>query len=49
MKSMEQLVRDGRTVLIASHDPLVHEGENIDRIITFRDGRIEDVAGAPAE
>ncbi|MFA6294728.1 MAG: ABC transporter ATP-binding protein [Victivallales bacterium] len=49
MKSMEQLVRDGRTVLIASHDPLVHEGENIDRIITFRDGRIEELAATPAD
>ena len=35
------LKADGRTVLIASHDPLVFEAGLVDRTITFRDGRVE--------
>ncbi len=43
MKIMAQLVKDGRTVLIASHDPLIYDAENIGSVIAFRDGRIEGV------
>jgi putative ABC transport system ATP-binding protein len=35
----------GKTLLIASHDPLVFEAGVIDRVVSMRDGRIE--AGAP--
>lgn len=31
-----------KTLLIASHDPLVYESKIIDRIIHFRDGKIEE-------
>ena len=43
MKIMAQLVKDGRTVLIASHDSLIYDAENIGSVIAFRDGRIEGV------
>lgn len=35
----------GKTILIASHDPIVHESEIADRVVQMRDGRIID-AGA---
>jgi putative ABC transport system ATP-binding protein len=31
----------GKTVLVASHDPLVYESPLVDRVIAIRDGRIE--------
>jgi putative ABC transport system ATP-binding protein len=31
----------GRTVLVASHDPLVHESPLVDRVVAMRDGRLE--------
>ena len=31
----------GKTVLVASHDPLVHESPLVDRVVGMRDGRIE--------
>jgi len=36
------LVADGKTVLIASHDPLVFEASIIDRVIEMCDGQIID-------
>jgi putative ABC transport system ATP-binding protein len=35
------LKEDGRTVLIASHDPMVYESRIVDRVIRLRDGRVE--------
>ena len=34
--------RQGKTILIASHDPIVHESEIVDRVVRMRDGRIID-------
>ena len=34
------LKKEGKTILIASHDPLVFESSVVDRVITMRDGRI---------
>jgi putative ABC transport system ATP-binding protein len=31
-----------KTILIASHDPMVHESEVVDRVVQMRDGRIID-------
>ncbi|MEI7702980.1 MAG: ABC transporter ATP-binding protein [Deltaproteobacteria bacterium] len=31
---------EGRTVVIASHDPIVHDSTVVDRVVTMRDGRI---------
>jgi putative ABC transport system ATP-binding protein len=36
-----RLKDEGRTVLIASHDPLVYESKIVDHVIHFRDGKIE--------
>ncbi len=40
MEIMQQLKREGKTILIASHDPIVHESHVIDRIVDMRDGRL---------
>jgi putative ABC transport system ATP-binding protein len=34
--------RHGKTILIASHDPVVHESKIVDRVVRMRDGRIID-------
>jgi len=41
---MDRLKSDGRTILIASHDPLVYESTIADCIVNIRDGRIERAA-----
>lgn len=41
MQIMEQLKRDGKTVLITSHDPLVFQSPIVDRVVNLRDGRVE--------
>lgn len=40
LEIMKTLNRDGKTILIASHDPIVHESEIVDRVVEMRDGRI---------
>jgi putative ABC transport system ATP-binding protein len=37
---MERLNAEGKTILIASHDPLVYESALADRVVEMRDGRI---------
>jgi putative ABC transport system ATP-binding protein len=37
---MVQLNREGRTVIIASHDPLVSDAPDVNRVIEFRDGKV---------
>ena len=37
---------EGKTVLIASHDPIVHDATIIDRVIAMRDGKIVDSGAA---
>ena len=41
MKIMSDLKDSGKTIIIASHDPLVTDHPNIDRIIDIKDGRID--------
>jgi len=41
MKIMSDLKAAGKTIIIASHDPLVSEHPAIDRIIQIKDGRID--------
>ena len=41
MKIMSVLKEEGKTIIIASHDPLVAEHQAIDRIIHIKDGRID--------
>ena len=40
MQIVTRLKDEGKTILMASHDPLVHEAATIDRVIGMRDGRI---------
>ncbi len=37
---MVGLKKEGRTVLITSHDPLIYESEAAEKVIEFRDGRV---------
>jgi putative ABC transport system ATP-binding protein len=39
---MRDFKAQGKTILIASHDPIVHESEIVDRVVQMRDGRIID-------
>lgn len=41
MEVIARLKEDRKTVLVASHDPLVYESSVIDRVINVRDGRVE--------
>ena len=40
MEIVSRLKGKGKTVVIASHDPLVYESAVIDRTVTMRDGRV---------
>jgi len=40
MEIMRQLKADGKTILIASHDPIVYASDVVDRMVEIRDGRI---------
>jgi putative ABC transport system ATP-binding protein len=41
MEIVRRLKQEGKTAIIASHDPLVYESDIIDSVISVRDGRIE--------
>jgi putative ABC transport system ATP-binding protein len=40
MEIMRNLKAQGKTILIASHDPIVHDSDLVDRVIEMRDGKI---------
>jgi len=40
MEIMRRLNQEGRTILIASHDPLIHDSDCVRKVIEMRDGRI---------
>ncbi len=42
MEMMEKLKSKGKTIIIASHDPIVYLSGTVDRIIEMRDGKITD-------
>ncbi|NTV14992.1 MAG: ABC transporter ATP-binding protein [Desulfobulbaceae bacterium] len=42
MAIIARLKAEGKTAIIASHDPLVYEAAGVDRVITIRDGKIEE-------
>jgi len=44
MTIMGRLKDSGKTLLLASHDPLVYESRVVDRVVNLRDGMIEDKA-----
>ena len=41
VKILGRLKEDGKTVLIASHDPLVCDSKIVDCVIHLRDGKID--------
>ncbi len=47
MTMIGELKAQGKTILIASHDPLVFDSELADVVVGMRDGRVTDVTGAP--
>lgn len=46
METVDQFKAAGKTILIASHDPIVHDAPMVDRVVDMRDGKLID-AGAP--
>lgn len=40
MEIMQQLKKEGKTIIIASHDPVVYDSDIIDRVVEMRDGMI---------
>jgi putative ABC transport system ATP-binding protein len=42
MQQMAELQQLGKTVILASHDPLVYDSAVVDRIISLRDGLLEE-------
>jgi putative ABC transport system ATP-binding protein len=42
---LRKLKGDGKTVLIASHDPIVTRSSMVDRVIHLRDGKVEEGNG----
>jgi putative ABC transport system ATP-binding protein len=43
MEILGALKREGKTILIASHDPLVSESAFVDRVVNIRDGLLKGV------
>ena len=41
MGIISQLKKSGKTIIIASHDPLVFDADSVDRVVAVRDGRID--------
>ena len=37
---------EGKTILIASHDPIVHDAAIVDRVVDMRDGKIVESVAA---
>ena len=40
METMLKLKGDGRTIVIASHDPIVYESDFVDKVVEMRDGAV---------
>jgi putative ABC transport system ATP-binding protein len=44
MEIMGRLKSERKTILFASHDPIVYESDMVDRVVDLRDGRVEGAA-----
>jgi putative ABC transport system ATP-binding protein len=44
LELLEGLHREGKTVVIATHDPFVYDHPSVQRVISMRDGRVESVS-----
>ena len=40
MEIMKNLKEDGKTIIMASHDPIVYEAKLVDRVVEMRDGKV---------
>jgi putative ABC transport system ATP-binding protein len=49
MEIVGQLKADQKTVIVASHDPVVFEAKPVDQIIHFRDGKVDGVSGRDSD
>ena len=47
LEHMERLKEEGKTIIMASHDPLVCEAGLVDRVVEMRDGRVSAVGAPP--
>ena len=47
MEIMRKLKEQGKTILMASHDPIVHQSDVVDRVIGMRDGTIVNPVSPP--
>jgi len=47
MEIVSRLKSEGKTVIIASHDPLVFESSVVDRVVAMRDGKLVDPGAQP--
>jgi len=45
MDVLGRLKAEGRTIIVASHDPLVYESKVVDRMVAMRDGRVVQAEG----
>ena len=41
MRILEDLNRDGKTIVISTHDPLIYDHTIVNRVIAMRDGRVD--------
>lgn len=46
MAIVAQFKAEGKTILIASHDPIVHDSPVVDRVMDMRDGKLMDPGAA---
>ncbi|HSN55155.1 MAG TPA: hypothetical protein VLT32_10800, partial [Candidatus Sulfomarinibacteraceae bacterium] len=40
MRILEGLKRDGKTIIISTHDALIYGHPLVDRVVSMRDGRV---------
>jgi putative ABC transport system ATP-binding protein len=43
IETLTQLNREGKTIIIATHDPFVHDNQLVNKAIVMRDGQIERI------
>ncbi|RJR47290.1 MAG: ABC transporter ATP-binding protein [Deltaproteobacteria bacterium] len=46
MEIVAKFKAEGKTILIASHDPIVHESPVVDQVVDMRDGKLMDSGAA---
>jgi len=47
MDIMARLKAEGKTIIMASHDPIVYEAGAVDRVVDMRDGQVVGTGGNP--